>query len=86
MANFYIKNLYECPITDIIIENHKGFISQGFTELKLPNGDYIFFRNKSKIGRLYIESNLYFNPKINSLKIYDSNNNNYEKFIKKPNE
>ena len=50
---FYINEIYECPITDIIIENNKSFIHEGYNEIKLEDNKYLYFTNKNMSGRLY---------------------------------
>ena len=55
LSNYYIDEFHECPITDIILENNKSFIHEGYIELKLSNGKYLYYTNKNKSGLLYEE-------------------------------
>ena len=85
LTNFYIKNSYECPITDIIILKNKSLNIKDYTKLKIENDNYLYFTNKDKIGRLYMESNFHYDNKNNFL-VYDSNKNSYAAFIEKKKE
>ena len=42
LPNYYIKESYECPITDIILEKNKSNVYNNYKEIKLINGKYLY--------------------------------------------
>ena len=53
LPNYYIKELYECPITDLILENNRTNIYKNYTEIKLINNKYLYYSNSNFSGKLY---------------------------------
>lgn len=58
LTNYFINELNECPITDIVLENNKSLTHKGYAEIKLSQDEYLYFSNKNKYGRLYKEDNI----------------------------
>ena len=66
LPNYYIKESYECPITDIILEKNKSNVYNNYKEIKLINGKYLYYSNKNFSGKLY--GQLYYSPSSDNIK------------------
>ena len=82
LTNFFINKSFECPITDIILEDNRSFLHEGYTEIKLPNEEYLYFTNKNKSGRLYKNEDIYYALKYNNFTIKNNFNYSSEYFIR----
>ena len=72
LEKFFLKEYYDCPITDIIILENKSYEYANYTELKI-NNTYIYYTNNNKYGQLY-----YFSDEFkHNLNLTQSMNDSY---------
>ena len=57
LENYFIKNIEECPLTHIILENSKNYEYENYTEIKISDDKYLYFSRYNKYGQLYNYSN-----------------------------
>ena len=74
MPNFYINEIYECPITDIFLGNNKSISEEGTYVIKINKDDYIdyiYYKKNNITGKFYEE--IYYYPYLKFLYDYDYN-------------
>ena len=68
LPNFYINELYECPITNIFLGNNKSINEEGYTTIKINKDDYIYY-NKNNIAGKFHEK-IYYSSYSKYLSLY----------------
>ena len=69
--DFFINELDECPITDIIVEDKQVDFYKNYTEVEIGHY-YLYYSNNKKLGKLFIEKNLTFNLNDNLISNFKS--------------
>ena len=53
LPNFYINELYECPITYIFLGNNETINDERYTAIKIDNDKYIYYNTNNITGKFY---------------------------------